>query len=522
MNYDDDFYTDEPIKASPQPSTVGEGDAQSNNRLWDYVPPSEVHSSIIYSTEESQDVPKDIALLMAMIRQNYWSITNSKSFYEQALFMAGYEDDYGILPFNAFFPTFRQMSYGQLRSYFTVRKLLRHGQHPDVPLSYLFVYAYETLMQIGVGSPEEGYEILCDLRDNYPAMNPPKRQYLTDWLRDYVVWYGLPEHYADCFSEELRNDNACEVLNNCKETSDEALFNVLDDNSRNVVSKGALYRKNRDAAISGVAGIMRSLAPVIEGHFGGSLGTLCFGRHTMRQHIMFGTAVFYAPEPMKEAAIEVAPLHKYVCHKGLWKVTEDATYAALPPRYLGYILHDVDAAIRQRLGFKPAINTKYIKPGSYLSDALPEAADAWFAEWNAEAEERKQKERRVALRKARESVSIDLGKLGTIREDADVVRDKLIVEGDDFLIDDPAPVPPVVEANDAKASSSQERIFIEMLLDGGDYRSYLRSIHTPAGVMVENINSKAMDVIGDIVLEDDGENITVIDDYREDIKHLYD
>lgn len=39
--------------------------------------------------------------------------------------------------------------------------------------------------------------------------------------------------------------------------------------------------------------------------------------------------------------------------------------------------------------------------------------------------------------------------------------------------------------------------------------------------MVEKINEKAMEEIGDVVLEDDGEKITVIEDYRNDIKHLY-
>lgn len=64
--------------------------------------------------------------------------------------------------------------------------------------------------------------------------------------------------------------------------------------------------------------------------------------------------------------------------------------------------------------------------------------------------------------------------------------------------------------------------FLSLLLSGGDYKAFLRETHTMAGVIVEEINNKAMDIIGDIVLEDDGQEITVIEDYREDIRHLYD
>lgn len=541
MSYDDGFYTDEPLATSPRPSPKGEGDAKPNDArslwdyvaspqtsggedsVWDYASPSllgEGRAEVL----SQRDVPSDISMLLSMIRKDYWSITSTKSFYEQALFMAGYEDDFEILPFNSYYPTYRQMSYGQLRSYFTIRKLLRQGQHPDVPLSYLYVYAYEILMQIGIDNPEDGYQILCDLRDSYPLMNPAKKPYLSEWLRDYVVWYGLSDHYADCFSEEQRKDKDCLTLSNCSKASDEDFFKALDDNARHCITKGVLYKKNRQAAIKGVAGIMRSLAPVIEEHFGNRLGILCLGHHSMSQHIMFSTAVFYVPEPIREASAEVTPLHKYVCHKGLWKVTTDSVNIALPPRYLSYILHDVDAAIRERIGLKPSIKTKYIHPGSYLADELPMAANTWFSKWKAEAEEQKRKERQEALQKARASVSIDLTKLGAIREDADVVRDKLIVDEEDLSL---SPYPTgrgaakTASPITVPATDKPEETFIKLLLEDGDYRAFLRSVHTPAGVMVENINDKAMDVIGDIVLEDDGENITVIDDYREDIKHLY-
>ena len=60
--------------------------------------------------------------------------------------------------------------------------------------------------------------------------------------------------------------------------------------------------------------------------------------------------------------------------------------------------------------------------------------------------------------------------------------------------------------------------FLRLFLSGGDWRSFLRDHHIPEGVMVEQINDKAMDSIGDIVLEDDGNGLKLIEDYREDVE----
>lgn len=596
MSYDDDFYTDEPLFPSDDDKGLGEDDASH----WEYVKPTGENGRMSwldsYKLDDEDSAPEDIRRLLEMIRHNYWSITNNKSFYEQALFMAGYTDNAPIMPFNAYFPTYRQMSVGQMRSYFTIRKLLRQGKHPEASLSYLFVYVYETLMQVGVESPEEGYEILCDLRDSYPALNPASRPYLTAWLRDYVVWYGLSDHYAECFAVERRDDESYDTLNHYATVSDTVLFTFLDSYAGNVVTKAALYKKQPEATVSAVADVFRQIAPAIERHYGHRLGTLFYGRQYMRQHVMFDSAVFYAPEPIKEAEVQVTPQHRYTCHHGLWKRTVSEGFVYLSPAKVKPLLHYIDAMVRHRLGVKPAIKQTALYTGSYLSDELPKAVDNWLARWKADEEVRREEARRQAVAQARASVSIDLSKLGSIREDADVVRDKLIVEdgtvtspvaADSFV----AAAPPVAAENrdtltlsgegqitgtskpkihgdlaelksnvredskvvqNANAGESnglakhiepstgrgraplaaQPKIaaggtsvtatFLSLLLSGGDYKAYLRSVHTPAGVMVEKINERAMDVIGDIVLEDDGEKITVIEDYRDDMATLAD
>lgn len=539
MSYDDDFYTDEPIGLDHDD---GYDDRSGGN--WDYVADSGGRTEMSWDdaspADGDSDTPEDIRLLQAMIRRDYWAITNNKSFYEQALLMAGYEDEAPVVPFNTFFPTYRLMTVPQLRSYFTIRKLLRQGKHPDVPLSYLFVYAYETLMQIGVATAEEGYEVLCDLRDSYPDMNPTKRPYMTEWLRDYVVWYGLSDHYAECFDRERHDDDARDTLRHYATASDDRLFAIVDSCGRNRVSKGVLYKKMPETAVAAVASVVRQVIPVLEKQYGHHIDTLCLGKRKMQQHVMFTGAVFYAKEPVREADVAVSQFHHYACRNGLWSVTGEAYPPVVTAAMLGEMLHDIDALLRQRLGVKPLIKSMALSPGSPIASVLPKAVDAWLAEWKEQESLRKAEARRKAVEKARQDVSIDLSQLSRIRKDADVVRDALIVgeEGDNIALPTNEPTVPTMPnrpdtptmpdrpveptAPGKPAASSPEATFISLLLNGGDYNAYLRETHTPAGVMVENINSRAMDVLGDIVLEDDGQQITVIDDYRDDIKQLYD
>jgi len=66
--------------------------------------------------------------------------------------------------------------------------------------------------------------------------------------------------------------------------------------------------------------------------------------------------------------------------------------------------------------------------------------------------------------------------------------------------------------------TAEEAHFLQLLMSGADWSTYLRSIHVPAGVMTENINGKMMDELGDIVLDDDGSGPAIIDDYLDDVK----
>jgi hypothetical protein len=93
------------------------------------------------------------------------------------------------VPFMCFWPSYEYMSEGQLNWYFYLRDCLRKGEYIDTDLSYLFVYIYEIINQIGVSNPDDGFEKMVQIWKNYRAAHDKLDRYLIDWTSDYINFY---------------------------------------------------------------------------------------------------------------------------------------------------------------------------------------------------------------------------------------------------------------------------------------------------------------------------------------------
>lgn len=558
----DDFYTDEPIDYG-QSDSSGDTDFQTDAsedmsyidsvHNWDYFEPEEDddellpwESSDIAASTDMAGQPKKIVELLEMIRRQPWQITREKNFYEQALFMADYTDSADIVPFQCYFPVYNDMSVAQLRSYFTIRKMWRQGKFPDVPLSYLFVYVYETLMQIGIHQPEEGYEILQEMLAAYRTTYANLQRYLGPWLRDYVVYYNLSPRFQEAFADEWHNDALAATLSDYKDAKDSMLLDALIQLSGYDPTAKVLFKKVPEKATACMTAVLRAIIPVIEHSCHHRIETFCLGSRTRRQVRMFANAVFYNPRPVRTAEIRVSPRTRYFCQGGLWAKDVFICNQPLIRRTFTAIFHEADRQMRIDLGIKPLL-----KPGigaAPYAAIIKDAVSQWMEHERAE-EARKEAERR--------RVSIDFSKLKKIRSDAEVVMEKLASDESEPLtpintMETIAPAEPVapVESTATTETAEPEKTpeplkttaplknidsmaptttavsqaaspglaFLRLFLSGGDWRSFLRDHHIPEGVMVEQINDKAMDSIGDIVLEDDGNGLKLIEDYREDVE----
>lgn len=525
----DDFYTDEPIDFGNQDGMddADAPDSLGNEHNWDYYgyepDENDIHpweSLDNSSPEDIAGLPQEIVELEKMIRTQPWEMMREKNFYDQAQFMADYTDSADIVPFFDYFPVYSDMTVEELRSYFTIRTMWRQGKFPEVALSYIFVYIYELLMQVGIDHPEDGYELLQELLAAYSPTYEQLPRYLKPWLQEYVVYYNLPSHFQEVFADERHNDALAAVLADYKHVDGATLFDVLLSLSGYNPADKALFKKAPEKVKDCMVDVLRAIIPTLEQVSHHHIETLCLGSRSRRQIRMFANAVFYDPRPVRSAEINVSPRVGYFCRGGLWSKNVFAWNKPQVKRLLGVVFHEIDRQLRVVFGVKPALKPK-VEATPYAA-AIKEAIAQWVERERA-AEAAREAERR--------RVSIDFSKLGKIRSDAEVVMEKLATDGSAEPvtagpIDSVMPTAPVVptapdkpiEPSSSLSAPSAETAFLRLFLSGGDWRGFLRDHHIPEGVMVEKINDMAMDNIGDIVLEDDGMGLKLIEDYRADVE----
>ena len=541
---DDDFktaYGDTPLFADSDSFSGSAGGGS-----WDYVAPEQLPERPAWSggraggvspsvnppaddaAQRLDGLPEQLKVLHSMMLRDHWTFTQNRAFYNEAVVMADYVDHSPIVPFHCYFPTYHSMTIAQLRSYFTVRHLLRQGKYPEVPLSYLFVYVYELMMMIGCKDAEEAYELLQELRTNYTT-EPSLNRYLRLWTRDFVVYHNLTGHIAEQFAAERHEDAEALVLVNRNTVPDKLLFQTVTSLSSYNLTGGALYKKQPEAVEAVVPRVIRGVAGLLEKLTHHRLETLSMGMKRQVAHPMFEAAMFYDPSPVREQEVTISLRRKYVCHSGIWTET---TYSQRLSTHrggpIGAILRETDRRLRLSLRVTPKIAPKPMD--KEMQDAIQQVINDWLAE-RAEA--------------LRPKVTVDFTKLDRIRDDAAAVRDALLTDEereDANGVGAPVEVHPAAEEQSSSTAASEqssstaaseqssskaaadtlfsteEQSFLRLLLHGGDWQTYLRQQHKPLGVMMDAVNNKAMDWLGDVVLEDDGEGPKVIEDYVEDIE----
>lgn len=447
---------------------------------------------------------------IARTREAYWK-TSAWLFYQQGTFMAEYTDDYDYSGYNKkffmFMPAYSEMDTEQLRGYFSWRTRFRNGEFTPVPNYFIALYAQEIINRIGVSSAEEGFELLARLQQEYPDCP----DITENWLSDYAVYYGLPEEYYTRCSE-FENDRYITAFINFDETDDDLLYKAVCELSPYKIGSSKFCREYPQEYKQAIVRVVRSLSSFHEKHRKRSLCEALFGKMTERFYRMFEYAAFYEKERHKEVDITVNPVRSYRCRgNGIWSVRRyEKTQAS---RKLGMIAKETDRLMREAYGFKGALKESDV-PKSTV-DLIKKVIDAISAE-------REKASAREKLRK----IVIDVSQLSRIRADADIVRDKLIVEEEaeqfpesaEEIVRTKEEETPVEESGGLLTAA--ENGFVQALLSGADVRAYAAGTGVLPSVLGDGINEKLFDIFADNVIDFTGDKPCILEDYIDDIKQM--
>ena len=502
------------------------------------------------------DLPEPLRQLREMERGlDAYLMPAGKAFVRQAEFAAAYEDDFPYEgEFRYYFPTYRCMTDEQLRGYFSWRTRARHGDMRKTSLSFAFVHLYELINSIGpsgVVAPEDGYAALRGFCRSYGAIDDRILRYAGVWQRDYAVYHGLETQASPT---ELARQKALKALMDLDEgvraIDDDELFDSLERLSSYRIGRSRLMGEEGPLLRAAACDCWRALAGYYRSHRKKTLFLHLFGSFAPRPYAMFGTALFWPRTPHEDAERRLGPLELYVCKGGRWTCTSLHGSAAAS-REVGALLKTVDAKLRERLGFEHPLKEAALP--KYAMRIIEKRIDALAAE----REQRAAAEEQARIEAERRRITIDFSKLSGIRAEAALSCDALLVDeeretetsGDAAVRADAAAhgaadaaANDLVAARDRTAAedraeeedrtaadaaaplfSPTEAAYLRLLLEGApadERREALQAADISEAMMIDAVNEKALDELGDIILEEGADGPELLEDYIEDVRGI--
>ena len=474
-------------------------------------------------------VPERIREMMKLYEHGDGSYLHKcRNFVRQGRFMEDYEDD---APWTGdvrkYFPTYHDFDVRQLRGYFTWRTGVRKGEYSPIAASLAYLYLYELLCGIGCSSPEDSLEKMRAFETGFLDSgigDPSMRKNLRRWMLEYAVLHDLPAETARTFADPamLEKDTALARLRTPENMPDEEVFSAL------CVLGGNRLTQSPAAADEGGKG-KHLFAEVWRfalqkwAEKGKNLFEACFGEQKELHWYPLSNALYTEDGRHPDTDYILDESRSFHCRSGRW--TEER-YEELffDRKRLEELLHEADRAIR-----------RYLKTGRNLQEKPTEAWARPYVEAVLEAD------RKAALEALKPKITIDLSGLEQIRRAASITRDSLLTEEEkNEARDDGEPVLPtdntsirlssetaVTKPEPAEAEEEGQTAFdgldevhltiLQTLLRRETAEGQIRAAHLMPALVVDTINEAFYDEIGDNILEYDGDEISLIEDYREDV-----
>jgi hypothetical protein len=442
----------------------------------------------------------------------HWN--DARLFYRQAKFMEDFTDDFSsTVELSMLNPCFQRLGYERLRTYFTWRTAVRLGEFPPICLSYIFLYAYELIACIGTQSPSEALAGLILLRENYSKAFPTLDSYIPEWEKDFRIYYDLPLP---------------------EETTDLLEWNK---NSAYDITKSKFFTPENAALLEDCfAAALAALSHLCEKK---SIRLKDLFDHTSADFINwtpFRRATFHPWLNQPDRTTRLQNGEIYICTNNHW-TTQNATPYAHKKDLIAFIIKKTESLARVHANFKTKITadtSSIVKSHSTLSRHAITPADISHTIEAAISAHFRELTRVV--------VNVSHRNLQKIRVESDDITEKLVVEEKEQTVGTLSPPPPQgenfpltpnIETAQSAVSgqsfegvrgnffkSSPEKSFLSSLTDteksaikaalSGEFEAYAMSCGLMAEIIADGINEKAMDTIGDNILD---EGFGVYEDY---------
>lgn len=507
-----------------------------------------------------------------------YSADAAKLFVEQARLVADYEDDYdGSLDGHSAwawgqYPCYEDMSNHELRCYFAWRTRVRRGETPPAPQAFVRLHAYELIAGIGTEPGEEGLRELGRLAEAYvrDALSDYEWDLFAAWQRDYVVFYGLDVGLLPgggtlsglAAVAALRRAEEALLAGEAEVPDPLELLDAMVRLSRYRAERSRMFKSRREDVAWVVSRVFADMVAHCSKRRKTGLVDGWFGKRERVSYTMFRLALYWSEVPHEDASYEVGPYESYTCRRGFW-------WHVLPSRHcernkeVGALLHAIDCRLRRATQDRHALKDKPLPKyqGRFVDKRIDElvelraaeeaarvtidrsalrsirsaaertrealltdeerGGDEWHTVGEAVAAVAVAPAARVAHEAAGESGGLGINDAGG---GASVVGGPEAAEsaGGGSLSDGPAGGRPTVGSPMPQGESAlgldEAQLTLLRAILCGDALDGFDSLFV--SLAVDAINEAFLDVLGDTVIEFDGDAPVLVEDYVEDVRAL--
>ena len=533
---------------------------------------------IIQVDKNITDINKIYRKFQRIEKDNYWRMDEDEIFYRQAKYLENFEDNYEVKnvhrnSYNIFGVdyTYSNFSFADFRTYFSWRTKIRKGEFELIDWEYEQIYINELLNQIGCKDENDVIEKIIDFWKGYRQCTLKIDSVMPNIIKEFYITNGFKIPYT-----EIMKKFPIEIKTQAKDLKDinKGIYtdkiDFLDEISTYKIAKSKLLETKYGYLLNQC---IEKVFTKLNSKFKEEdiiLSEMLMYKHETEHwwNPLRNYNVFHEKKPIGPIIIE--GIEKYECLNGMWNKTiysENRKYR----NTIGYILKTMECYIREYLGYR-----KLKLPGKneiikdieeyYCSDKTRNVSRKIY-EMNLQEiiqietikflEEnkipkmifKKTKEKQDEFEQEEKiEVVFNQEQFAKIREKSEEIQKALIIEENDEeiknsvvreesiendkeiskikedTIDKPKEVANTQEDNVFKKFAynlnPEEKEIINVLLEKQDVENKIMKIAQSHNEMLEviisNINDKALETIGDTVIESDMS--AIYKDYEEEIK----
>jgi len=451
---------------------------------------------------------------------NYYSYSDvSKIFYQQAQFMKDFEDNYSKQePFFSYYPQYQAMGYEHLRTFFTWRTEVRKGNVNKTSVSYAFLYIYELINNIGVTGPQDGFDKLIAFWKAFRLFNLVIDRYVLQWIKDYFIYYPLPYSFKEFVTKHHLQMHYPTVLG--YESDRHESFDLFSGISKYNIKKSIFYGVQAHEMLRDCFYFILNRLRVLCRNKNKCFEDFIF--YPMNKETSwtpFSRALFYPAFKQTDRQVVFSEKEIYICHQNHWVYTT-SILTEHGRQLIGYIMKEMESNLRETFKFKYKLkadlnlcDNKTLKKLEQMKISLPRVIKQCVAEFYALY--------------TRKEVSVDLSNLMKIREEAQNIQEKLIIPEDSVAFENEIIRDEITSSlagsdiwiNFITELTQMEFEALTIILQNNDIKSFAREKGIMLEVLLDGINEKAADCIGDTLLciED---KVSIYDDYIEKLTEL--